>query len=108
MHQTHRDTTYIDMDDRGSRHLNVVTTFIIVLSLVLVLVPFVVRDITEPADAPEVANPASQPAAPALCRLNVDVPTMLDPVARIVLPGWTLICDLLIQPDAPEALEPDR
>jgi hypothetical protein len=46
-------------------------------------------------------------AAPsALCRPTLDVPQMLDPLARIVLPGWTQFCGWISQPDLVEPFDP--
>lgn len=107
MDRSQEEATIIDMDERGSRRLSVVTAIILVLTMVVIIAPFVVSDGTEPGETPGVSRQAGQAAPPAICRLNFDVPTMLDPVAQIVLPGWTFLCDWLSQPDFAEPLAPE-
>ena len=107
MDRSRQQADIIDMDEDGSRRLGVVTTIIIVLSVALIIVPYAISNDTQPAETPGVARPAGQAVPSALCRLTFDVPPMLDPVAQIVLPGWTLICDLLSRPSFPEPFDPE-
>ena len=106
MDRSRREPVIIDMDERGSRRLGAVTTVIIVLSVALIIAPLVITNDSQPAETPGVSRPAGQTVAPTLCRLTLDVPPMLDPVARIVLPGWSLICDLLVEPVSSEPFDP--
>ncbi len=98
--------TIIDLDDRESRRSGVVTAIVVVLLAAIAFAPAVIHDAASPVDAPGVSMPVRGAAPSALCRPTLDVPQMLDPLARIVLPGWTQFCGWISQPDLVEPFDP--
>lgn len=101
-----RQLTYIDLEDRGSRRSGVVAAVVVVLLVALLLAPPIMRDLSAPAEAPRTGMAPASAAAPARCHPAVDVPQMLDPLARIVLPGWTRLCGWIVEADLAEPIDP--
>lgn len=106
MDREQQPVTIIDLDDRRSRRSGVVTAIVVVLLTALAVAPFVLEDVTSPAEAPRVTMQGAAPASPALCRPAFDVPSLLDPVAKVVLPGWARLCGWLSQPAVAEPFDP--
>jgi hypothetical protein len=106
MDREQQPVTMIDLDDRRSRRSGVVTAIVVALLAAMAIAPAVMHDTASPADAPGVSMPVGGAAPSALCRPSFDVPQLLDPLARIVLPGWTQLCGWFSQPDLTEPLDP--
>ena len=107
MERGQRQITFIDLDERGASRGGVVITLIVVLVAMLVIAPMVAEELAAPAETSRVTTmPAGSSPLPAVCRPAVDVPHLLVPVARIVMPGWTRLCGWISEGDLVELFDP--
>lgn len=98
--------TFIDLDDRNSWRSGVLIAIVVVLLFALVVAPPILRDMTAHADVSRVGAPVERDTSPALCVPSFDVPHLLDPVARVVLPGWTQLCRWIVDSDIAAPFDP--
>lgn len=88
--------TIIELDDPPRRGERFVVTIVVLAFAAIMLAPFFMAPTssTSPMNNPVEAAPVED----GICRPNVDVPGVLQPVSRVALPSYMRLCDWFGEP----------